>query len=80
MIEYSFYEKDPQKVKDLEAIILSLIENKIMVQLPLDHKNRLSMYDIYKQRRYYMGLDVIDELNKINKAGVEPCEYFMMVD
>jgi hypothetical protein len=79
-IEFAFYEEDKQKVEDLENIILALIENKIMVQLPMDHENRLAMYEIYKRRRYYMGLDVLSELNKINEAGVEPCEYFMMTE
>jgi hypothetical protein len=75
-VEFAFYEEDEQKEKDIENIILAIIENKIMVQLPLEHKNRLSMYEIYKQRRYYTSLDVLDELNKINESGLEPCNYF----
>ena len=80
MVEYRYYEEDEQKVEDLENIILALIENRIMIQLPLEHKSKLSMYKIYKERRHYMNLDALSDLNKINEQKTKPCHYYMTVD
>ncbi|MBT5093979.1 MAG: hypothetical protein HOM21_07045, partial [Halobacteriovoraceae bacterium] len=73
---YSFYESDEERLKELDNIILGITENKIMVQIPIEYKNKQSLYDIYVQRRYYTNLDAMDELEKINKSGLDPCQYY----
>ncbi|OIQ15961.1 MAG: hypothetical protein BM556_16840 [Bacteriovorax sp. MedPE-SWde] len=75
--EFIFHEPEKGMVEAVDSVVLGIIENRILVQLPFDERERKGMLDIYRKRRYYENLESLDELALINKSGLNPCEYYM---
>jgi len=74
---FSYYEDDQSKVEDIDAIVLGIIENRILVQLPIEDKAKDMMLDIYRKRRYYEIIKSTDQLGLINESGLSPCEFYL---